>query len=310
MTIPTLPFLRHDVRAIAIRTNDRGPFEEDVFWLFDTPEGELEVPGAHLNGEAVGALHAAFPGLDSEKIVRAMTSVRPRTFRVWHPRSAEIPRTRPALVTRFEALVTRLGGHDPEGRVGHALLDAWAGPERRYHDTEHLGECLVALSDVLADHEGRDVAELSLFYHDAVYDTRGPGSEAKSQDLLRRDAKALGIADHVAERAAELVGATAHTGLASGPVDPLTGPVLDADLSGLARDPYGFLDYEDGVREEYTHVPDGTFFEARGRFLRGLCARDALYVTPEGAALYEARARRNLTELLASPRYARAEPRA
>lgn len=305
MTIPTLPFPRHDVRAIAIRTNDRGPFEEDVFWLFDTPAGELAVPGAHLNGAAVGALHAAFPGLDSEKIVRAMTSVAPRTFRVWHPRSAEIPKTKPALLARFEDLVTRLGGHDPEARVGRALLDAWAGPERRYHDTEHLGECLVALSDVLADHDGHDVAELSLFYHDAVYDTRTHGSEAKSQDLLRRDAKALGIAAHVAERAAELVGATAHAGLADGPEDPLVGPVLDADLSGLARDPYGFLDYEDGVREEYNHVPDPLFYEARGRFLRGFLAREALYVTREGASRYEARARENLTALLASPRYTR-----
>lgn len=303
MTVPTLPFPRHDVRAIAVRTNDRGPFEEDVFWLFDTPSGEVEIPGSHLNGEAVGALHAAFPGLDSEKIVRAMTSVAPRTFRVWHPRAAEIPRTKKALEARFAALLARLGGEDEGGRVGHALVEAWAGPERRYHDTEHLGECLVALSDVLAFHEGRDVAELALFYHDAVYDPRGHGSEAKSQELLRRDARALGIPSDVAERAARLVGATAHTGLEGGPKDPLAGPVLDADLSGLARDPYGFLDYEDGVREEYDHVPDAAFFEARGRFLRGLLAREALYVTREGASRYEARARENLTTLLASPRY-------
>lgn len=305
MTIPIPSLDPAHVRAIAIRTNDVGPFEEDVLWLFDTPSGELEIPGSRMNGEAVGALHAAFPGLDSEKIVRAMTSVEPRTFRVWHPRAAEVPRTKKVLEARFEALVTRLGGRDPGGQVGVALLSAWSSPERRYHDTEHLGECLVALGDVHGEDEDRDVAELALFYHDAVYDPRGPGSEAKSQELLWRDAKALAISDHVAERAAELVGATAHTGLAGGAKDPLTGPVLDADLSGLARDPYGFLDYEDGVREEYMHVPDELFFEARGRFLRGLLARPELYVTPTGAALYEARARTNLTALLASPRYAR-----
>ena len=67
MTVPTLPFPRHDVRAIAIRTNDRGPFEEDVFWLFDTPSGEVEVPGSTLNGAqaltlAAGLGNVAFTG--------------------------------------------------------------------------------------------------------------------------------------------------------------------------------------------------------------------------------------------------------
>jgi predicted metal-dependent HD superfamily phosphohydrolase len=304
MTVPTLPFPTHDVRAIAVRTNDLGPFEEDVHWLFDTPSGEVEIPGSRLNGEAVGAMHAAFPGLDSEKIVRAMTSVEPRTFRVWHPRAAEVPRTKKALEARFESLVTRLGGRDPGGHVGLALISAWSAPERRYHDTEHLGECLVALGGLNAPPVDRDVAELALFYHDAVYDPRGPGSEAKSQDLLRSDAKALGIPVAVADRAALFVGATAHAGHDDALTDPLAGPVLDADLSGLAREPYGFLDYEDGVREEYIHVPDAAFFEARGRFLRGLLAQGTIFRTARGRALYEQRARQNLEALLSGPRYA------
>ena len=61
-----------------------------------------------------------------------------------------------------------------------ALLAAYAEPQRHYHSTQHLAECLHGFETVR--HLAQRPAEvaLALWFHDAVYDVQRHDNEAQS----------------------------------------------------------------------------------------------------------------------------------
>jgi predicted metal-dependent HD superfamily phosphohydrolase len=295
-----------DVVAVGIRTTPDGPFAEDLFWQFLVPGGVLDLPGMLVDGAALEVMQRALPGLDSLKIVAAAGSTEHRTFRVWHREDSRAPWDDAACLARFAGLVGRLGG-DPAcaGEVFSRLRAAWGDATRRYHDLEHLADCLRELDGARGDAGGPaavDVAELALWFHDAIYQPRARGCEARSATLLIEEGATLAIPRAALLAAADCVRATAHTpGAASaGPVADL---VIDIDLSILGRDPFRFLEYEHAVAEEYAGVSATLYRLVRGRLLAGLLAAPALFRTERFRARYEATARANVAALLRSPRY-------
>lgn len=71
--------------AIVIETNDRGPFEPDVWWLLFGPDGQLA--GRYPQG-AIGEQQAleslfALPGFDFAAMTKAMGSTDNAAFVVW-----------------------------------------------------------------------------------------------------------------------------------------------------------------------------------------------------------------------------------
>jgi predicted metal-dependent HD superfamily phosphohydrolase len=249
-----------------------------------------------------------------------MGSCEERTFRVWH--HAESP-ARPdvaALRERFGALVARLRDlRERAPRESRGLRDSrerpcariaaddafervyadWSAKARRYHDAEHLADCLVELDRQPRSHE-RDLAELAVWYHDVVYEPGKADSEARSAARLRKDAAALGLGESLAERAAALVEATAYG--SSRTIGPDAALIHDIDLGILGRDQLRFMEYEYGVSEEFAALPTLAFRIGRGRFLSKLLEQ-RIYMTADFGERYEATARANIAALLASPRY-------
>lgn len=292
-----------ELTAVGIKTTADGPFADDVFWQFLLPGGVLELPGPLIDDTALAAMQAALPRFDSMKVIDAMGSTRERTFRVWH-REDSHPQWEPdALATRFAALVTRLGGHATEADpVFRRLVTAWTSPGRRYHDLEHLADCLREVDRSAAPPSVADLAELALWYHDVVWAPRATDAEARSAARLEADAALLSLSPSVASAAAACVRATAHLAGVT-PSGAAAELVVDADLAILGRDPLRFLEYEFGVAEEHPRTPSIAFILARGRFLAGLLASPAIFRTQAFRDRYEATARANLAALLGSPRY-------
>ncbi len=285
-----------EVREVAIRTTSDGPFVEDLFWVFGLRDGMVELPGSLVNGEAVGAMQEALPSLDNLKLIFAMGSTSEAIFRVWR---AEQPAwSEPAYAARFAALVERLGGK-PVPEVFAKLVAAWSAPERRYHNLEHLTDCLAELDAVHAPRPTADIAELALWYHDAVYAPTRHNNEEQSAALLLEDARVLGIS---AEDAATCIRATAHTEGAV-PRGSAAELVVDIDLAILGREPLRFMDYEYAIAEEYAGISWTRYVLGRGRFLKALLERPRIFHTAHFLTHHEERARRNLQHLLASPRY-------
>jgi predicted metal-dependent HD superfamily phosphohydrolase len=280
-----------ELTAVGVRTTDDGPFEEDIFWLFVTPHETIEVPGSLIDGAVFEKIAEHLPGFAYGKVTAAATRVHERQWRVWHREDSRYAPSKAELAARFAALIARLGG---TGSTFDALYSQWNAEPRRYHNVEHLVDCLREVDRA----GGNDIVELALWYHDAIYDASARDNEARSAELLLADAKTLGID---ATRAAELVLATAH-----GSVEPASAPdvdlLLDIDLSILGRDELRFLDFDYGVAEEYAHLPPDAFRAGRAKFLASMLTRPTLFRTAFRER-YEASARANISALLASPRY-------
>jgi predicted metal-dependent HD superfamily phosphohydrolase len=297
------PSIRWDeLRAVGIHTTEDGPWLEDVFWWFLSEDGLLEIPNGAVEGEVFEAITHGIPGLDLRKLILAMGSTDERVFGLWHAEPPSRP-PREELESRLVDLLRRLGATQAPEEVTCALLEAWGGDERRYHDLQHLSECLGWLDASPIDDPERDLAELALWWHDAVL--QDPEPEARSAEWLLRTGEDLGLPSSLLHRAAQLVRTTAAHD-ASG--DPLAALVSDCDLAILAADPIRFREYEEGVLAEASAHWRLHVCWRRAAILEDLLARPRLFHIPWFHERLEARARGNIEALLEHPRYRRLRP--
>lgn len=197
---------------------------------------------------------------------------------------------------RFGALLDAVGARRRAGLLAQ-LADRYREPRRAYHTLLHLSEAFGALSECARHLERRAEAELALWFHDAVYDTRREDNEESSAAWARDELLAGGAAADVAERVHALVRATSHRDV------PLSGDarlVVDADLAILASAPDRFAAYERQIRREYDWVPEPEFLAGRRRFLEGMLGRPSIFSHPVMRERHEAHARRNVEAALAA----------
>jgi predicted metal-dependent HD superfamily phosphohydrolase len=199
------------------------------------------------------------------------------------------------LSRRFSELLRRLGASGDPQPLGDAVLAAWAEPARRYHNLDHLRDCLAELDRAPTEGACRDRVEAALWFHDAIYDPRAGDNEARSAQWSHRALVDLGVPSAVADDVARLIRLTVH----SGPDPDPSGQLLcDIDLAILGREPEAFDTYDRHIREEYAWVPEHEFRAARSGVLAGLLSRSPLYQTEHFRGLYETAARRNLSRAL------------
>lgn len=187
-------------------------------------------------------------------------------------------------------------GFVPDPPLLERLLHAWREPQRHYHTLQHLQECLDHLEGARerALHPGE--ASLALWFHDAVYDPRRHDNEQRSAEWARECLLASGADDTCADRVHALVMATRHDAVPVAGDAPL---VVAIDLAILGAPRERFDEYERQVRLEYGHVEDEAYRAGRGRILRALLGRPAIYSTPLFRDRFEAAARANLARSLA-----------
>src|SRR6185312_341987 len=163
-----------EVEALGIRTTEDGPLGEDLFWHFVLRDGSIEIPGALVAEDELAEIDVYLAGLDYGNIIRATASTRERMFRIWHHVDSRYRPDRDALRIRFSALVARLGGNPDASAAFDGLYAAWSAESRRYHDLNHLVDCLREVDGANAPAATADLAELALWYHDAIYEAGAP----------------------------------------------------------------------------------------------------------------------------------------
>lgn len=163
------------------------------------------------------------------------------------------------------------------------LLAAWERPG--YHDLRHLGEVLDRLDDL--DRAGASFdsvpVRLAAWFHDAVYDGRPEAEERSAQLAL------ASLPDPPAAEVARLVRVTEHH--QAFPDDLNAAALSDADLAILAAGPERYEAYARDVRREYAQVAEADFRTGRAVVLADLLAGPTLFRTPQGQAMWEDRAR-------------------
>jgi predicted metal-dependent HD superfamily phosphohydrolase len=142
------------------------------------------------------------------------------------------------------------------------IVARYGEPQRHYHTLEHIGEVLERV-------HGTEV-ELAAWFHDIIYDTTAPDSEAQSAvyagDVLRR----LGAPPEVISEVQRLIELTAGHVATD---DDVTGQqLIAADLAILSSDRDRYERYARDVRAEYAHVDDATWRAGRTALLKSLLA--------------------------------------
>lgn len=203
------------------------------------------------------------------------------------------------LLHRWDRLVEACGWDPPAAaRVRDDLLDRYRQPHRHYHTLDHVESVLEALDTLTGPPGPTPAARLAVWFHDAVYEGVAGDDEEASARLAEQQLASLGTPPEVAATVAAMVRATAGHTDASHALDGGTALVLDADLSILAAADSDYDRYVEQVRREYSHVPSDRFRLGRRAVVARLQARERLYLSPAGAARFEAAARRNLTREL------------
>jgi len=183
--------------------------------------------------------------------------------------------------------------------AGVRLLARWEEPGRHFHNVRHLVDLLQRVDELQQETHNAHAVRLAAWYHGAIFSSdeasaeahKGGEDENASAEFARIELTNLGVPEKAIAAVETMVRAlTRHT---RNPDSSDCAVLCDADLAVLASEPQRYREYIRDVREEYSHIPDRKFLEARKSIVNKLLGRQQLYASPLGAS-WELRARQNL----------------
>lgn len=170
-------------------------------------------------------------------------------------------------------------------------------PHRYYHNLNHINLCLWLLEkltiDVQLPKDIKQSIELSIWFHDAIYNPYSLENEKNSAELLRSSINT----DHtnqIYDAYHAILATASHTKDQNlNKDDIVTMYMLDIDLAGLADDESSYKKSSDNIRKEYSFLSDEEFYKNRIKFLRNMLQRSKIYYTKYFQS-YENNARINM----------------
>ena len=171
------------------------------------------------------------------------------------------------------------------------LVTAYQDPAQRYHNLQHIEECLWELRDVQCFALEPTQLRFALWFHDAVYDSHSARNEEDSAELAASCLETASAPAELVQGVRELVMSTKSHAAGR---HPDAGLMIDIDLAILGQPNERFDSYELGIRAEYEWVPLATYCSKRAEILTGFLARPTLYTADYFRSKYETAARHNL----------------
>lgn len=170
------------------------------------------------------------------------------------------------------------------------ITERYTKPRRHYHNLEHLSN-LLTLCDRMGI-EDNDIV-LALFYHDVIYNPKFANNEERSAAFARRSLERVGMERGRAERVGAMVQATRDH--LSGNYDLSTELFLDLDMAILGAEPIDYRVYSDGVKSEYSWIPEDLYRRNRRKFLQKTLEADNIFRTETFRKRFEEQARKNIS---------------
>ena len=190
------------------------------------------------------------------------------------------------------SLWNRLGAKGDPHAIYLDLLTRYSEPHRKYHNFEHIEQCLVELEEVKHLTPNSDIIEFALWFHDCVYDTHANDSEEQSASVASLIARQTGLSENFVKTVEDLIVATKHTSTSS---DFDTQLICDIDLTPLGQVAAVFDQNSLNIRFEYQWVPKEDYVPGRIKILETLLDRPTIYQTCYFWKKYENMARLNLS---------------
>lgn len=205
------------------------------------------------------------------------------------------------LAQRFENLWQRAqaaksGRFSNEPNPFKDIAALLSEPHRFYHGWCHLLDCLAQLDPIREKLEHPDAVELSLWFHDSIYDPRRRDNEQQSASWFR-DLATGKLPCPLVETISDYIVLTQHR---SEPADRDGAFVVDIDLSSLGADWHRFERDSMNLRKESTHLSNQDYNRGKRQFFEGLLQRPRIYFTRTFSDLYDSCARSNIKRYLNS----------
>jgi predicted metal-dependent HD superfamily phosphohydrolase len=208
-----------------------------------------------------------------------------------------MPTTENAGAARFAAVWDRCMAQPPSppaAQVYAELTRRLGAPDRRFHNLDHIDECLRHLDTVASLVRDRDAIELALWFHDAEYKPGDASNERRSAELFVE--LAAGANPLLRRRVVGLILATRHRRPARAHDRRF---IEDIDLIGFGAPWDKFMHNGDLLRDEFASQSDDRYYKGQVAFLAMLERRPAFFLTDYFRTRYEAAAQENIRRLLA-----------
>ena len=179
-------------------------------------------------------------------------------------------------------------------RIYDKLIAAYTGPERHYHNLNHINSGLEKLDEVynLDLNPNPDALEMAWWWHDFIYNIHSNSNEDQSAASANMALKELNVPAKFRIHVMQLIIATKHDYIPDSFDRRL---IIDIDLTSLGNSPEIFDQNTANIRKEYAHVSNQDFVKKRAQFFRKfLEGRPSIYLTNIFRNRYEAQAQENL----------------
>ena len=192
--------------------------------------------------------------------------------------------------------------HNIDNKIDDQLIICYNEPQRKYHNLEHLKDCIENFEQVSHFAKYPEEIELALWFHDAVYNVKSlkhGDNEKKSAEWAKKVALSQNVSNEIADRIYNLIMATGHNEHKEMPPTQDEMLMIDIDLAILGADQERFDKYEKQIREEYSWVPNWLYSLKRKNLLRLFLNKSSIYNTSYFKDNYELKARKNLSKYIA-----------
>ena len=148
------------------------------------------------------------------------------------------------------------------------ILDRWSESHRHYHNINHLNDLIAQINEDYADgklnESEREKLTLTALFHDLVYEPNRNDNEEKSADIFYRFCSEQYNVDLV-EVKQMILDTKNHV-----PCTPLSQKFIDYDMNICERNFDELLEWEDGIKEEYSMFSNEEYKSGRIKFLESI----------------------------------------
>lgn len=159
-------------------------------------------------------------------------------------------------------------------KLRESLIARYNEPHRFYHNIFHINDMLNLAAGIMHYSPNSSVTNLSIWYHDAIYDPTKTDNEEKSAELAIEELKDKITSEELDEVVAGIL-LTKHQ-FSSTLLAKHMSIIIDADLYILSHD-WCYTAYAKAIRKEYAHVTDAQYIEGRKTFLTKMLKRNQYY---------------------------------
>lgn len=180
-------------------------------------------------------------------------------------------------------------------RYWQMIEQKYGQQSRKYHNLQHLKNMFDELEKVKMRMEDLAIIQLSIWFHDIIYQAVRKDNERKSAELAEKALTEFGLLPSRIQRCFEQIMLTKKHQLTTTVEEKKDEKwLIDFDLEILSRDWSAYQMYSQQIREEYWMYPNLLYNKGRKTALQQFLQRPFIYQTDHYRRHNEAQARANI----------------